>query len=164
MPSVESVALMIFFCSGFLLVSLKKNLYEFLLCEDEMLLSLLSCRPCIPYFLREKSPYFFFFGRGGGRIKNEKMQGLKGFATSSAALNYVRRKYEILTYSVLHTVWGLYGAGMDGIQGPLFSTFCCFLLGILLAKQKVCILLLASYFLENFFFFFFISRVSVSEL
>lgn len=108
--------------------------------------------------------FFFFLGGGGGRIKNEKMQGLKGFATSSAALNYVRQKYEILTYSVLHTVWGLYGAGMDGIQGPLFSTFCCFLLGILLAKQKVCILLLASYFLENFFFFFFISRVSVSEL
>lgn len=48
-----------------------------------MLLNLLSC---IPDFLREKSPVFV-------EIESEKKQGLKGFAASSAVLNYVRQKY-----------------------------------------------------------------------
>lgn len=48
-----------------------------------MLLDLLSC---IPDFLREKSPVFL-------ESESEKMQGLKGYATPSALLNYVRQEY-----------------------------------------------------------------------
>lgn len=50
-----------------------------------MLLNLLAC---ISYFLREKSPVFVEIESG-----KKKMQGLKGLATSSAVLNYVRQKY-----------------------------------------------------------------------
>lgn len=49
-----------------------------------MLLNLLTC---ISYFLREKSPVFVEIQSG------KKMQGLKGLATFSAVLNYVRQKY-----------------------------------------------------------------------
>lgn len=49
-----------------------------------MLVNLLSC---ISYFLREKSPVFVEIESG------KKKEGLKGLATSSAVLNYVRQKY-----------------------------------------------------------------------
>lgn len=50
-----------------------------------MLLNLLSC---VPNFLRKVNRLFFW-----GEIESEKMQGLKGYATPSALLNYVRQKY-----------------------------------------------------------------------